>query len=1371
LLLVQLAVFAAACGGSGRYMPVPRPQPEFSLDDYYESKLGVAQSLEAGEFQVYALDEELRDDSANLAALSVDAEAGVLSLIARQGAPEAMYLYVRLPAGAHFADLRITAPPTVLALALPGKLKHVVPIALVTIGAEDKLEFALELQTRGAAPETAETALAFLGSDRQEIALKAAALTFDEQVTDLQATVNGTWVDLTWSERNIGDYDNSGQVEIADITPIAIHYGAGTETPPQALTPEEALADGSGNGEVGIEDITPIAISYGRRLDGYDVFALEIPSLSTDVTEDDFATASLFTDPDNPEALYPSVKREKFYIDSKPPPHRITYTFGWDMDPGVYAFTVRALDLDDGDVGPFSNIEKREFEGGENHPPVWSGAGGVLSANAGNAKVTVTFGDAYDPDGDDIYYVVYYQIGDTVIPSAAETVRVDYDTLPQPAPFSVDIADLTNDVKYAFMVWIFDEYDLRENPPNDIVLNATPKLYEPNNLPWPFLHKDEQRTGVLDSGLREPLAELWHSAYKVSGGYNESSPVLDEYRVYIGSVDGRVYAFNQFTGGEGEDYATPIEDFLSVSTAALWDDYLVIGGKGKFYGIRRSDGVVVRQFDLVDSTAVQSSALIVDGVVYAGSNEGTVYAYDLDSSEEVWSNPIDTSRISGSPVTDGNYIYIATEDGYVHKLDIETGMEQLCSPDLGDIHFATPVLYPADSPQVVITGVDTAEIGNSAFYALSVESMAIATTYETDYGVQGTPVVVEYEGQTLVIAGQGMNIPALPGSGTGKVSAHDLVTGELVWETDNIGRIFASPAASANRILVGSQNGNFYVIDFAGNIKQTYLLGSAILTSAALVDNRVYVATTNEVLYCLEAQEDTLAPVWYGVEGVRAASTKIGEVTLEWDYATDDFYSPVYYQVYYSTEENLVWWPPQISDIPGEGEVTHSYTVTDLEDGVRYYFGVRASDRPLWDDANLEQNETILGATPPWNLYTELTLGNELPAAADTFLTYTGAAWRDGELHGAYATEGTADQDDNLYYFTYDGTTVSADNAILGTPSPSGFVARCMELTFNSLGEPVVSFADINDYRSAERTAADVWDTVTLATTDVPVQPAFSSAFGTDIRVQAMFEEIAPPPFVEVELWSRLWDDVGGWGSFEVPDADLNKGMDVKALLTDFGEGDVPLVFYGSASEFYSGSAFPSTGELRIAEHSEIDGWTATTADEGATEDSNTGRNLSAVWDGSNVHLAYYDLHSEGFPLTATLRHATYDGSIFTSEDVVSVALPELGHESADYYYHTPGIALVGVEPVIATFSRKTNPPSASEPYHLADVYYCRYSGDAWVSERVVEDVEMYLHFNVAVQVTGDGFNTYPLLIFPAGPEEASGFDHLEIWQRGPVIP
>ena len=69
---------------------------------------------------------------------------------------------------------------------------------------------------------------------------------------------------LTWLLRSLGDYDLNGRVEIADITPMAIHYGEDIATYPEATH-----IDGSGNGTVGIEDITPIAMNYGVDVAAY----------------------------------------------------------------------------------------------------------------------------------------------------------------------------------------------------------------------------------------------------------------------------------------------------------------------------------------------------------------------------------------------------------------------------------------------------------------------------------------------------------------------------------------------------------------------------------------------------------------------------------------------------------------------------------------------------------------------------------------------------------------------------------------------------------------------------------------------------------------------------------------------------------------------------------------------------------------------------------------------------------------------------------------------------------------------------------------------------------------------------------------------
>lgn len=86
------------------------------------------------------------------------------------------------------------------------------------------------------------------------------------KVTDLEYSPETRL--LTWTYRNLGDYDASGEVGIADITPIALKYLAQTNDG-IGNDAEEAWIDGDGNGEVGISDVTPIAQNYLADVKGY----------------------------------------------------------------------------------------------------------------------------------------------------------------------------------------------------------------------------------------------------------------------------------------------------------------------------------------------------------------------------------------------------------------------------------------------------------------------------------------------------------------------------------------------------------------------------------------------------------------------------------------------------------------------------------------------------------------------------------------------------------------------------------------------------------------------------------------------------------------------------------------------------------------------------------------------------------------------------------------------------------------------------------------------------------------------------------------------------------------------------------------------
>ena len=90
----------------------------------------------------------------------------------------------------------------------------------------------------------------------------------ESQVRDLRTAEGSEWnyVAFNWTYRNYGDYDQNGEVNAGDITPIAMHFGKTSEAEDWA---QAQLADGDGNGEINSADITPIAVNYLSVVTGY----------------------------------------------------------------------------------------------------------------------------------------------------------------------------------------------------------------------------------------------------------------------------------------------------------------------------------------------------------------------------------------------------------------------------------------------------------------------------------------------------------------------------------------------------------------------------------------------------------------------------------------------------------------------------------------------------------------------------------------------------------------------------------------------------------------------------------------------------------------------------------------------------------------------------------------------------------------------------------------------------------------------------------------------------------------------------------------------------------------------------------------------
>ena len=71
----------------------------------------------------------------------------------------------------------------------------------------------------------------------------------------------------------------------------------------------------------------------------------------------------------------------------------------------------------------------------------------------------------------------------------------------------------------------------------------------------------------------------------------------------------------------------------------------------------------------------QSSAAIVDGVVYVGSLNGKFYAVDLARGRQIWEFPTEFGFTASAAVRDGA-VYVGDSNGRFYCLDAKTGKEK-----------------------------------------------------------------------------------------------------------------------------------------------------------------------------------------------------------------------------------------------------------------------------------------------------------------------------------------------------------------------------------------------------------------------------------------------------------------------------------------------------------------------------------------------------------------------------------------------------------------------------------------------------------------------------------------------------------------------
>ena len=213
--------------------------------------------------------------------------------------------------------------------------------------------------------------------------------------------------------------------------------------------------------------------------------------------------------------------------------------------------------------------------------------------------------------------------------------------------------------------------------------------------------KQAWRTDIGNAMPREQRENLGTSTDPTGYDYWQSSPVVASGQVYVGSIDGNVYALAADTGKINWMFKT---DRQVRATPTVDNGTLYVGSWDKsVYALDALTGQVRWQTPV--GGQVQTTALVADGTVYCASRKASVVALDAQTGKITWESGYGTNMwVESSPRLKNGILYIGSSGSkWVVGLDSQTG-EILTTFMSNAFNWSTPAI-----------GDDTLYIGGTSF--------------------------------------------------------------------------------------------------------------------------------------------------------------------------------------------------------------------------------------------------------------------------------------------------------------------------------------------------------------------------------------------------------------------------------------------------------------------------------------------------------------------------------------------------------------------------------------------------------------------------------------------------------------------------------
>ena len=344
---------------------------------------------------------------------------------------------------------------------------------------------------------------------------------------------------------------------------------------------------------------------------------------------------------------------------------------------------------------------------------------------------------------------------------------------------------------------------------------------------WPVFRGNPELTGVAPAGsVPDNLRLRWVA---MTGAAVTSSPVVGRGRVFVGSQDGAVYAFDLVSGAQVWrcDTGAAIE-----APPLLAGDAVVIGNSdGILYALEAGTGQELWQYhtgDRILGAANTASSAAGQQTVVVGSYDSHLHCVELATGKPLWTLESE-NYINGAPAVTGAGIVFGGCDGMIRIAAAADGVE------LGHVPVGSYI------PGSVCVRDGTAYIGHydGEVVAVDLANQQVLWRYSRTQNPAPFFSSPAAAAAALVI-----------GSRDALITCLDPAQGRLLWTFRARDAVDSSPVICGDRVVCGSDDGRLYVLALTdGSLVWSYEIGAAIGSSPAVTAGMVVVGAADGGVY------------------------------------------------------------------------------------------------------------------------------------------------------------------------------------------------------------------------------------------------------------------------------------------------------------------------------------------------------------------------------------------------------------------------------------------------------------------------------------------------------------------------------------------